>query len=234
MSHWGSPSSHCARNSRLCTSDFGDLRFLALEQLVDLARMAVRELLDAILSPALVVFADLALSLQVLQMLVGVAPYVPNRDLAVLRDLADDLDELLAALFGQLRDRKPDHLAVVRRCQAELRFLNPALDRLQRARVEGLDREQPRLGDVDRRQLLERGRLPVVVDLDAIEQRRRGTPGADAVELDLGGLDRLVHAPGRVVDQIIDHVLSLCGVAMIVPTRSPESTRLMFRSVSPN
>src|SRR6186997_2045800 len=42
-------------------SNLHDLRFLALKQLVDLVDMVVRELLDALLGPVLLVAADLAL-----------------------------------------------------------------------------------------------------------------------------------------------------------------------------
>ena len=98
---------------------------------------------------------------------------------------------------------------------------------LHRARVVRLHGEQARLGHVDRRELVERRRRAVVVDLDAVEQRRRGAPGAHGVELVRRRLDRLVHAPLRVVEQVVDHAsfASSAGSRSTVPTRSPAATR---------
>ena len=75
---------------------------------------------------------------------------------------------------------------------------------LDRRRVERLDREQPRLGHVDRRDVLERRRRPVVVDLDPVEQRRRGAAGPDGVEVLVGRVDRLVHPLRRVAHEVVD------------------------------
>src|SRR5690242_12963751 len=119
-------------------SDLHDLGFLALQQLVDLVHVLVGELLDAILGAVLLVAADLAVVDELFEVVDRVAPDVPDRDLALLRHLADDLDELLAPLLGQLRDRQADQLAVVGRRQAEVRLLDRALDRRDGARVEGL------------------------------------------------------------------------------------------------
>ena len=62
--------------------------------------------------------ADLALLLEVLEVRDRVAAHVAQGDASLLGELADDLDELLAPLLGELRDRQPDQLAVVGRRQA--------------------------------------------------------------------------------------------------------------------
>src|ERR671936_797101 len=185
--------------------DLEDLGFLALEELVDLLRVLVRELLDALLGAVLLVLADLGLP-------------------------AHDLDELLTPLLGELRDGQADDLPVVRRRQAQVGLLDRALDRLQRVGVEGLNGEQSRLGRVDRGELLERRLLAVVVDLDAVEQRGRRAAGSQGRELRLRRLHRLVHPPGRVLDQVIDRhgPSSSVYVETSVPTRSPETTLRMF------
>ena len=129
--------------------------------------------------------------------------------------LADELDELLAPLLGELRDRQADHLAVVRRRQAEVGLLDRLLDRLDRGRVERLDRQQARLGRVDRRDVLERRRRAVVVDGDPVEQRGRGAARAHARELAARGLDRAVHPPFRIRQEVLDrghHASSGSGV----------------------
>src|SRR6478735_6160134 len=160
-------------------SDLHDLRFLALQQLVDLVDVVVRELLDALLGPVLLVAAGVTLVDQLLEVVDRVAAHVAHGDLPLLRHVAHDLDELLAPLLGQLRDRQPDQLAVVRGREAEIGLLDRPLDRRDRVRVEGLDRQQARLRRADRRELLERCLLAVVVDLDAVERGRRGAAGAE-------------------------------------------------------
>ena len=82
-----------------------------------------------------------------------------------------------------------------------------------RARVERLDRQHARLGDVDRRELLQRRVLPVVVDRDSVEQCRRRAARADGVELGARVLDRLVHSAYAVLDQLVD-------VVTLPPSRS--------------
>jgi hypothetical protein len=54
----------------------------------------------------LLVAADLALVDELLQVVHDVAPDVPDCDASVLRHLPGNLDELLAPLLGQLRDRQ--------------------------------------------------------------------------------------------------------------------------------
>ena len=195
--------------------------------------MVVGELLDMLLGPVLLVAADLSLVDELLEVVHDVAADVPDRDLALLGHVADDLDELLAPLLRQLGDRQADQLAVVRRGQPEVGLLDRPLDLRDRVRVERLDRQHSRLGRVDRRELLERRLLAVVVDLHAVEQGRRGAAGAQRRELGLCGLDRLVHSPGRVLNQVVDrHRQAPYGVETSVPTRSPETTLRMFPSSS--
>ena len=155
--------------------------------------MLVRQLLDTLLGAVLIVLARLALVDELLEVVHDVPADVAHGDPPLLGHVADDLDELLAPLLGQLRDRQADHLAVVRRRQAEVGLLDRPLDRLQRARVERLDGQEARLGRVDRRELLERRLLAVVVDLNAVQQGRRRAARAHRVELGARVLDARVH-----------------------------------------
>src|SRR5262249_29743119 len=120
--------------------------------------------------------------------------------------------------------------SIIRGLEAEVRLHDRLLDRFDRRGVERLDREHARLGDVNGRELLQRRRLPVVLDVDAVQQRRRGAACAYAVELLLGRLDGLVHSAHRVLDEIIDHQSApvSVGVEMSVPTRSPATMRRML------
>src|SRR5205807_119856 len=74
-----------------------------------------------------------------------VPPDVADGHPALLRALAYDLHQLLAALLGELRDRQPDHVAVVRRGEAHVGLHDRLLDRLDRRLVVWRDREQARL-----------------------------------------------------------------------------------------
>src|SRR3954447_532201 len=218
-------------------SDLHDFGFFALQEVVDLAHVVVRQLLDATLGGALLVVADVAVAHQLLEVTHRVAADVPDRDLALLRHVARQLDELLAPLLCQLRDREADQLAVVRGLEPEVRLLDRLLDRLDRGRVERLDGEHARLGHVDRRQVLERRRGSVVVDLDPVEQRGRRTAGTHGVEVLVRRLDGLVHTACGVAEEFVDrrrHQRSApsAGVEMIVPTRSPATTRPMLPRTS--
>src|SRR5581483_10876042 len=181
-----------------------DLGFFVPKQIVDLLRVLVGELLHPLLGAVLVVRPDLARVDELLQVPHCIAPDVADGDAVLLGQPADDLDEVLAALLGELRYRQPDELAVVRGGEAEVGLLDRLLDRSDRARVEGLDGEHARLGDADGRELLQRRLRAVVVDFDAVEQRRRGAAGADGVELDARVLDRLRHTVVGVLDQLVD------------------------------
>src|SRR6266536_3891238 len=108
--------------------DFEDLFFFPLQEVVDLVRVVVGQLLNALLGPVLLVASHLALVDELLEVVHDVAADVPDRDAAVLGHLPGDLDELLSPLLGQLRDREADDLAVVRRGQAEVGLLDRSLD----------------------------------------------------------------------------------------------------------
>src|ERR671924_683453 len=157
-------------------SDFRDLGFLAFQELVDPLHMVVGQLLDSLFRPMLFVGPDALLLFEVVD---DVAADVSNGDPPFLRDLARDLDELLAPLLGELRDRQPDDLAVVGRVEPEVGLLDRALDRRERAGIERLNGQHPRLRNVERRELVERRLLAVVVHSHAVEQRSRRAPGTD-------------------------------------------------------
>ena len=152
---------------------------------------------------------------ELLEVLDRVAADVPDRDAALLGHVPHELDELLAPLLGELRDRQADELAVVRRRQAEIGLLDRLLDLLDRRRVERLDRQHARLGRVDRREVLERRRRAVVVDRDAVEQRRRRAAGAHGVEVLVRRLDRLVHPLSGIAEKIVDQRAPPSGVESV-------------------
>ena len=70
------------------------------------------------------------------RLVLGVPADVADRDPGVLRLVLRDLDELLAALLGELREDDPDDRAVVGRVDAEVGVADGLLDRGHRALVE--------------------------------------------------------------------------------------------------
>ncbi len=103
----------------------------------------------------------------------GVATSVAHPHPALLGPVPHHLHEVLAAVLGELRERQPDHLAVVRGIDPEVALLDRLLDRLDRALVVGRDREHPGLGHPEAGDLLQRHLAAVGVDLQLLDQRRR-------------------------------------------------------------
>ena len=81
-------------------------------------------------------------------------------------------------------------------------------------------------------QLVERRRGAVVVDVDPLDERGRGAPGPDALEVALHGLDGAGHLVVRVGDGLAAHArtppAALGAPEMRVPTGSPAATRVML------
>jgi hypothetical protein len=96
---------------------------------VDLLDVLVRQRLDRLLGATPVVRGDRALRLEVLEHRERLTAPLAHTDLVLLGQPCDVLDQLLAALLGQRRDRAADHLAVVARREAEVRGLDRLLDR---------------------------------------------------------------------------------------------------------
>src|SRR3954454_20943627 len=185
---WRGLSSANSAGTVLPPSDLHDLGLFGLQRVVELGHPRVGQLLQLGLGAALVVLAGLAGVLELAQVVHHVAADVADRDATLLGDVPHHLDELTAALLVELGDLQPDQLAVVVRRQADVGLHDGLLDRLDRALVVGLDGQQPRLGRVDRGELLERGLRAVVVDDDAVEQRRAGPAGAHGAELAARGV----------------------------------------------
>src|SRR4051794_9816677 len=230
----------CSRSG----SDLEELALLVLDQVVDLVHVAVGGALELLLGPRDLVLARLAVADDAVQLVHGLTADAADRDPRVLALAAGHLDHLPAALLGELRDDHPDDLAVVAGVEPQVRVADRLLDGLELAGVVGLDDRHPRLGDVDRRQLVQRRHRAVVVDDDPREHARGGTPGADARQVVLGHRDGLLHLLLGVEERFVDHgcsLLSRCeaqarslspGVLTRVPILSPATARAMLPSVS--
>ena len=89
-------------------SDLHQFLLFLGEQLVDLRDVAVGELLHLVLRLALGILGELLVLEQGLDLGVGVAADIADRDPCALAFVADDLDHIAAALFSQRRQGHPD------------------------------------------------------------------------------------------------------------------------------
>src|SRR5215469_6220766 len=175
------------------TSDLEELGFLVLEQLVHLPHVGVGEIVEFPLGPVDLVLTRFPAFDQLVQRVLGVPADVADRHPAVLRLVPCDLDVLPPALLGELGEDHPDDDAVVRRVHPEVTIADRLFDRAQRRLVERLHHHHPRFGDVERRQLVDRGLGAVVLGRDLAEHGRVGAAGPDDTELLLGDRDGLFH-----------------------------------------
>ena len=140
----------------------------------------VGDLLDLVEPLLLVVLGDLVILEQLLQPVVGVAAHLADAVAALLGQLVDVARQLLAALFGERRERDAHDLAVVGRVQAEIGGANRLLDRAELRRVERLRDDQRRLGNREAGDLVQRHLRAVGLDVDAVENRDRRAAGPHA------------------------------------------------------
>jgi hypothetical protein len=129
-----------------------------------------------------------------------VAADVADGDPSLLGDAVDHLDELLAALLGELGDLQADHVAVVRGRQPEVGLHHRLLDRRDGGLVIWGDGEQAGVGGRDLGELLERRLGPIGVDRESVEQMRGGAARADGGELIPRRIDGFLHPLLRVVE----------------------------------
>src|SRR5690625_4161862 len=174
-------------------SDLEQLSLLAGEEVVDGVDALLRQALELLLRAVDLVLADLAVLLQPVELVLGLAPDAADRDPGVLRLGLGEPDVVAAPLLGEGGQDDADDVPVVGRVDAEVRLPQRLHDRLGRAAVVGLDEDRPGLGDREGAELLERGRGAVVVDQDLVEHARVGPATADVAEVLAGHLDRLVH-----------------------------------------
>src|SRR5690606_13361588 len=88
-----------------------DVGLFRLGALVDLVRELVGELLHLGLAASQLVLAQLAFLLHELELIVGVAADVPDRDLGLLGHLVDGLHQVAAPLVGEGRHADEDAIA---------------------------------------------------------------------------------------------------------------------------
>src|SRR2546427_1893805 len=204
------------------------LVLLAARQSVHLLDRGLGDLLQPPRAALRIVLRHLALLLHVFHAMQLVAADVANRDARLLRLLTHQLHVFAAALFSEWRDGDPDHLAVARRVETLFAGAQRLLDRAHLALVVDLHDEETRLWGADLRELVERGRRPVVRHHDLVDQRRVRTSRPDGCQLRCEVVDRLRHLRLRIAEYRVDHDAE----PTTVPTSSPSTTRSMLPGVN--
>ena len=138
-------------------------------------------------------------------MRVGVAAEVAHRNLGVFAEAADDLRQFAAALFRERGQRHADQVARRRRVEAEVGITDRLFDDLDHALFPGLDGERVRVAHADLRDLVDRGRAAVVVDLDVVEKARRGAARADLREVLAERFNGAAHLVFGLLQNVGDH-----------------------------
>ncbi len=152
-------------------------------------------------------------------------PVIAHRHAVLLGDLFDVLDQFLAPLFGQLRNRNANHFTVVVRRQAEIGLEDRLLDLDHGAAVEGLNDQEPRLGGAQSGKLIERRRRAVVLDHDMVEQSRRSPAGPQLGQIPAKRAYRTVHFLLQLSENRVVHRFPPLTK---VPIASPDTTLLIL------
>src|SRR5450631_1236344 len=202
------------RSGTAVSSYLEQFGFLVLEELVYCGHVLVGDVLELLLRTADLVLAGVAVVGQLLQSTHGVPADVADRDPRVLSLVLGDLDELAPALLGPLRERDPDHGAVVGRVHPEVAVPDRLLDRPQGTLVVGGDDDHPGVQDMERRHLRHRGQRAVVVGADLVEHRRLRPTRPDPGEVVAGDGDGLLHLLLGLEEGVVDHAVSLLLVAL--------------------
>src|SRR5215469_4411591 len=150
---------------------------------------------------------------------------IADADPELLRDLTHVLHQLLAALFGQLRNRDADELSIAHRVEAQVGGLYRLLDIMERRLVVGSDYQQPHLGRGQPSQLAERGLGPVVIDRQVLDECGGGAPGAHPRKLMLESLDGFFHFLASHLNDFAGHDATL---STRVPMVSPITALLIL------
>src|ERR1700730_4230028 len=190
---------------RSVRSDLEQLAFFVLDELVDLPDILLGGLVEVLLRVFDVVLSGLAVLFDAVEFFHRLTPDVAHRHPGILALRLGLLDKIAAPLLGQLRDRYPDHVAVVGRVDAEVGVADRLLDRGQLRLLVRLDHDQPRLRHVDARQLRDRGHRAVVVDVDPGEHAWVRAAGTNSRQIVAGHANGLLHLLFGVEEGFVDH-----------------------------
>jgi hypothetical protein len=173
---------------------------------VNLLDVLVGELLRLLLALALVVGGDVLGLEQFLDVTVGIAADVADRDLGLLGLLVQHLDQIATALLGERGQRHADDGSGGGRVEAQVGLADGLVDGVDGAPIPGGDDQRARVLHRDARALRQRRRVAVVVHHDVFEQAGLRAPGAQTGEVGAERVHALGHAFARIVENVLDHV----------------------------
>ncbi len=174
---------------------------------IDILDRVIGQLLDFDLEPLALVLTDVVLFLVDFQMIHSVTADVAHRDSRLFGILAGQLGQFLAPFLSQIGDRQTDHRSIGNRVEAQPGRADRFFDRTDIALVPHLDRQQPRLRDRHRRNLVQGHLRAIDFDIDRIEQGGGGTTGAKPDQIILQRFQRAAHPALKVGLVIGGHVL---------------------------
>src|SRR5215204_2465023 len=129
-------------------SDLLDFLFFGRDELVDELDMVVGEFLDILRRGAGIVLAHLAVLFELLCLIHAVSADVADGDARLLSVFMRELDEFLATLRIQLRNRDAQEGTFHDRVEAEIGISDRAVDGVGQRTVPDLDRDHARFRDV--------------------------------------------------------------------------------------
>src|SRR5581483_7803 len=210
--------------------DLQQLVLFVLERLVDLAFVGVGELVQLLFGAGDLVLGRLTIFHQSVELVSRAPAQVADRDLALLSEVPDPLDQFLAPLLGQLREHQADHDPVVGRVETEVRVADRLFDRGQSALVVRAHDQQTRLWNAEAGELLKGGLDPVGLDRKLLDERGGGSTGPHVCELRPRVLDSFAHLLVGLRDDEIEQLTHWTSVPIASPSRMDRTLPRVIRS----
>src|SRR6516165_270147 len=182
------------------TSHGENFLLFCCEHPVDFGDCLVGGLLHLLAGALAVVLADLVVLLELLEHIQAVAPHVTHRYAGGFGIFVRNLHQLPAALLIELGNPQAQQLPFAGWSETEIGRSDGLFHGVDHRSVPDLHRYQPRLGHADGGDLVKRHMAAIGLDLDGIEQARRGAAGAQPSQLLLQELDCALHAPLELVE----------------------------------
>ena len=141
------------------------------------------------------------------------------------------LDHVLAAIFGQRRNRHADDFAVIRGIEAQIGGPNGLVNQRDCAGVPRRNDDCRRLGHRQRAELIHRHLRAVVIHSDMVEQGDVRAPGAHTGKLLAKIFDSLFHSRARLRQRVFTAVCRQSCAHSSQPFFLPAAKRLATSAV---
>src|SRR5690554_4108035 len=196
-------------------SDLHQVVFLHFELLVDLGNMLVGQLLNHLFGTMLLIFGDLLLLEQCLDVVIGITPHVADCHTSVFSFAPGLFDIALACLFGEHRHRHTNDITGTRGVQPQVGGHDRLFNLGHHVLLPRHHRKGAGILDIHRSHLIEWHIATVVLHGYRIENAGVGTPSTNLVEITMQSLKALLHPAFCIFLDVIDHVINLCQSACL-------------------